>query len=399
MRSVDIKSRWRKPALGLMAGALALAACGGSTSNSASSPPKSPIIIGVSTSVSGSNALLGQETAEGIKLAAKEINAKGGVNGQKIQIDVGDNACDPATGINAVGKLIDQDNVSVIIGSTCSSVTLAVMPIMQRSKVVQLSVGSTNPKITEQAGVGGNQWQYRLNIDDSIMAATLTKVIAREVKSVVVIASTDDYGRGAATAIVGDFKPLGTRVLGTEYYAFGQADFRPMLTKIKSEAPEGIVVIANAAEAGPMALQAQEVGLTNVKVYGRGTVVTPDFQKLVKDPAIWDGAREVNRWAPENSKFESAYKAEYGRDATVIAAIPYYAVYVLAQAIKQGNSADRASIQKELAKVNMCIPELGPVQFDDHHQAHTDVFITQWDKGVVKTISREPSSSSRGSCK
>ena len=389
---------WRKPALTVLLGAISLAACGGTTAGS-SGQTKSPIVIGVSAPTSGSSASVGQDLVEGAKLAAKEINAKGGVDGRQIQIHVADNACDPATGINAVGKLIDEDNVSAIIGSSCSSVTLAVMPVIQRSRVVQLTAGSTNPKITQDAGIGGNQWEYRLNIDDSIMAASFSKVIAKEARSVVLIGSNDDYGRGAAGAFVEDFKPLGTQILGTEYYTRGQADFRPMLTKIKGQAPGGIIVIADAPDAGPMALQAQEVGLTNVKVYGRGTVVTPEFQNLVKNPAVWDGAKEVNRWAPQSSKFESSYQAEYGRAPRVTAALPYYAVTVLAQAIKQGNSADRASIQKQLAKISMCIPEIGPVQFDDHHQAHPDMFITQWDHGAIKTLSREPTGPTSGSCK
>jgi branched-chain amino acid transport system substrate-binding protein len=349
-----------------------------------------PIRIGVTVMQSGANTALGQDFTEGTTMAVEEINARGGVLGRPLRLYYVDDAGDPATAINAVGKLIDLDKVSAIIGPSSSGVVLAVMPIVDRSGIPMLITGATNFKITEQAGAGGNKWVFRLNIDDSVMATALSDVISKEVKSVVIVAANNDYGRGAAGFFQKRLGQNGTKVTSIEYYTNGQADYRPMLTKIKGDKPEGMVVVADAPDAAPMAMQATELGFTNLKVYGRGTVVTPEFLRLTKDPKIWNGAKEANRWAPAGSELEQRYRTRWGREPRVLAVLPYYGIVVLAEAIKMAGSDDRTAVRDALIKINMNIPEIGPVKFDANHQAHHDMFITQWDNGTVKAVSRQP---------
>ncbi len=348
-----------------------------------------PIRIGVNAIFSGPYSSFGQDYKEGTTLAVEEINAAGGVLGRPIQLYFGDNAADPATGVNSAGKLIDVDKVSAFIGSSSSSVTLAVMPVIERSGVVCLTAGSTNAKITEQAGVGGNIWQFRLNINDAIMAEAFSLVIARENESVVIVALNNDYGRGAAEAFQANLEALDVTITSVEYYQMGQVDYRPMLTKIKGDDPDGMVYVGDAPDAAPLALQMTEMGLEDLNIYGRGTVVSPEFLELTGDPSIWDGAKEVNRWAPSNSDFEMNYLARWGREPRVIAAMPYYAIYVLADAISIAGSDDRAAIRDALEEVNMYFADLGPVVFDDHHQAHPDMFTLAWDNGEIVTLGRE----------
>ena len=354
--------------------------------------PKPPIKIGFNVPLSGPNASIGQDYKEAGTLAIDQINARGGVLGRQIQGVFADNQCDNTIGVQSAGNLIDVEKVAAFIGSSCSNVTLAVMPVIEKSGIVQFTAGATNAQITQKAGVGGNVWQYRLNIDDSIMAIAFSKeVIAQEVKSVAIVGRNDDFGRGAAAYFKDTLTPLGVKVTSTEYFTTGQADFRPMLTKIKNDKPEGMIVIADAPDAGPMAVQSKELGMTGIKIYGRGTVVTPEFRKLVGDNDTWANAKEVNRWAPAASQFEKDYEAKYGRQPRVTAALPYYGVQVLAEAIKIAGSDDRTAIRDALKKVNISFPDLGPVKFDDHNQAHPDMFITAWQNGKLKLVLRNPS--------
>jgi branched-chain amino acid transport system substrate-binding protein len=86
-----------------------------------------------------------------------------------------------------------------------------------------------------------------------------------------------------------------------------------------------------------------------------------------------------------------AYKAMWGREPRATAAMPYYGIYVIAEAIKIAGSDDRAAIRDALTKVDMQIPEIGPVKFDDHNQAHPDLFINQWKDGTIIALQRSPS--------
>ena len=353
--------------------------------------PKEPIRIGFSAVMSGPVALIGQESKEGAELRVQEINQAGGVLGRPLKLYFADHACDPAQGVPAASSLISNDNVSALIGTGCSSVTLATMPVIKRSKVVQLEYLATNPKITSQAGVGGNPWEFRLNIDDAIMVQALSDYIADQVKSVVIVAQNDDYGRSAAAAFADYLKPKGVQVLDTEFAANGTVDYRPTITHFKSLHPQGMVVILDAPNAAPLALQCQELGF-KPRIFGRGTVVTPAFQSLVKNSQIWNGAVEINRWAsnPKSEKFQQAYTKAYGRPPELNAAMAYYAVDVLAAAIQQAGSDDRTAICDALAKLDLKIPGLGEVKFDQHDQAHPDMFLVQWHDGKITLLTRRP---------
>jgi branched-chain amino acid transport system substrate-binding protein len=345
--------------------------------------------IGISSQMSGDLSLIGQQSKEGAQLRVDQINQAGGVLGRKLQLYFADNACDPAQGINAASSLISNSAVTAMIGTGCSSVTLAVMPLLQRSGIAQLEYLATNPKIARESGVGGNKWQFRLNIDDAIMIGVLSKYIAKNVKSVAIVAENDDYGRGAAAAFTTDLSPTAVKITNTEFVNLDMVDYRPTITRIKSDNPEGLIVVLDAPNAAPLALQCTELGFTP-KVFGRGTVVTPAFQALVKNPNIWNGAVEANRWAPnpQDKDFEDAYLKAYGRPAELNAAMAYYAVDVLASAIRAAGSATRDAIPDALEHVDLHYPGLGPVKFDAHHQAHPDMFISQWQNGKVVLLTR-----------
>ena len=375
----------RRHALGALLGSVLLALL------AAPVAAQSPIRIGLAAVMSGPVALIGQQSKQGAELRVREINDAGGILGRKLELVVADHACDPAQGINAVTKLISNDNVSAIIGSGCSSVTLAVMPLIARSRIPQLEYLGTNPKITGGAGVGGNTWQFRLNIDDGIMVEALSRYVGDKVKSVAIIAQNDEYGRGAAAQFKGYLEPAGVKVVSMDFATSGTPDYRPIITKIKGMNPDGLIVVMDAPNAGPLALQTAEMDF-KPKVFGRGTVVTPAFQNLVKNPAIWDGAVEVNRWVdnPGANTFAQAFQKAYGLPPELNNAMAYYAVDVLADAIKRAGSDDRSAIRDALAKTNLNLAGLGPVKFDANNQAHPDMFLIQWQNGKIALLERRP---------
>ena len=366
------------------------------TATPASAEAHETIRIGVNGVLSGAVASIGQDYVEATKLAVSEINEAGGVLGYDLELFFADNQCDPAVGVNSASSLIDVDEVIAVIGSSCSSVTLAVMPIAERSGVVQLTAGSTNPQITTDAGVGGNEWQFRVNIDDSIMAEAFSKMIAEENETVVIVGSNDDWGRAAADAFQAHLETFGAEIVGVEYYNRGQTDYRPMATKIKGMDADGLILIADAPDAAPFAVQLWEAGVRDLNAYGRGTVVSPEFLELTGSPDIFNGAKEVNRWAPSGSDFEVAYAEMWAREPRATAAMPYYGVYVLKEALEicgeiTGDvQTDRACLREGLEQVDITFPEIGHVQFDDHNQAHPDMFIAQWQDGEVVLLERRP---------
>lgn len=355
-------------------------------------PGSAPIKIGMNMDYSGAAAFEGQGVFKGASLAFDEQNAAGGVNGHTIIPILADNQCDPSVGINAIRSLIAA-NVDAIIGSNCSSVTLAQMPILQSAKIPMLSVEDSNPKITQQAGVGGNQWEFRLNVNDEVLASVFgQRVIAKEVKTLAILAAETDYGRGVVDVVQQNLP--GVKVTSVDYFRLGTSDFRSILTKVKSESPAGVLIVGDYPEGSQIINQLHEVGLANVKLYARGETVAPDIFKLLGDPHWADGIKEATFWAPglPPSKYlEDKYQAKYKEPLTRVSGMGYFGAKTIMQAISliQG-PVTPAAIRDALEKLDFDLPGIGRVKFDAHHQAHYPMVIDGIVDGKIVNIEVVP---------
>jgi branched-chain amino acid transport system substrate-binding protein len=340
-------------------------------------PVAAPVKIGMNMDYSGAAAFEGQAVWKGALLAFDEANVVGGVNGHKIVPILADNQCDPSVGINAIRSLIAA-NVDAIIGSNCSSVTLAQMPIIERARIPMLSVEDSNPKITQEAGVGGNKWMFRLNVNDEALASVFgRRVISKEVTTLAILAAQTDYGRGVVDVIQKNLP--GVKVLSVDYFQLGQSDYRSILTKVKSESPEGVLIVGDYPEASQIINQMHEVGLSHVKLYARGETVAPAIFKLLGNPHWADGIKEATFWAPglPASKYlEDKFQAKYHEPLTRPSGMGYFGAKTLIEAISMiKGPVTPAAVRDALEKVNFDIPGLGHVQFDAHHQAHYPMVI------------------------
>src|SRR5438093_3566796 len=177
---------------------LLAALSGGALSAGAQVPP---IRIGFASAMSGPAAITGEGVRWGATLAVEEINARGGVMGRKIEAFFADNKAQPGEAVSAVRKLADVDQVDVIIGQTHSGACLGAMPVVKEIGVPMVIEACSHPKIRELSGKGGNEWTFRVALDDEIMAYTFARYMARNgVKTSSVLAMNNDFGRGAAGA-------------------------------------------------------------------------------------------------------------------------------------------------------------------------------------------------------
>ncbi len=353
-----------------------------------------PILIGLNVDYTGASAFEGHGVAQGAELAFEQINAKGGVNGHQIKWVLGDNQCDPSVGINAIRSLISS-NVVGMIGSNCSSVTLAQMPILKSSQVPMVSVTDASPKITEQAGVGGNPWEFRINVNDDLLTATLGKqVIVPAVKRLAVLSQQTDHGHAVVNAIQTNVP--GVTIVSVDYFQLGQSDYRGVLTKYKSLNIDGLLIGGDYPEASSIINQMHEVGLTNVKLFSRGITVTNQLFKLLGNPHWADGIVEATWWAPglaDSQYLADAYKARWNAPLDPNGGVGYFGALTLIQALQSiSGDVTRQAVRDALEKVNFDIAGFGHVQFDDHHQAHPAMILDGVTDGAIHIIKSIPTS-------
>ncbi len=353
------------------------------------------IKIGVASDFTGGAALVGEGQKKGTILAVEEINRTGGAGGCRLTLAFADNRSLPVEGVNAVRKLIEVDRVDAILGSAASGATLAAMPVIKENNITQLTETSTNPSIYDQSGPGRNEWQFRFNIDDRIMAQTFAKYIKDQgVKSVGLLGYDNDFGRGGIQQYQAQFKRLGVDVTNIETYALGAPDYRALLSRTKRMNPDAILMVILAPDAAVLVRQVQELGMKQ-RLFARGNVGSNEFLEAIKDsPKIADGLVEATLWTPGfDPALEKLWATRWGGKPTTHGAMAFYGIQIFSQAIasaaKEGQPT-RTSIRDALRKVDLTIPALGRVTFDDHHQAYTNMVIHEIRDGKIVLTAKVP---------
>jgi branched-chain amino acid transport system substrate-binding protein len=357
-----------------------------------------PIRVGFGSALSGPSAITGEGVMWAATMVVEEINARGGIRGRKVEAFFADNKGTPGEAVSAVRKLVDVDRVDVVIGQTHSGACLGAMPIVKELAVPMVIESCSNPKIRELMGKGGNEWTFRVAMDDEIMAYTFAKYMAKSAKSVSVIAQNDDFGRGGAAAYEAAFKKAGIKLASTEFFDRGQADYRPVLTRLRRASPDGVLLIMLATDGSVFMRQFRELGLTQ-KLYARGSMATVEFLNQVKDnPKIGDGLVEATYWAasldPEwERKWFERWKTPVRIHGSLAAiAFRYAVVPAVEQAIKKTGQADRQAIRDALEQIDVKDTPIGPIKFDDHHQAWINMILIEMRDGQLKILEKLPTS-------
>jgi branched-chain amino acid transport system substrate-binding protein len=187
------------------------------------------------------------------------VNAAGGVNGKKVEVILLDDECKPDKGIANVNRFIHQHKVHLVLGSTCSSVSLPMVDVTAKEEVPQIVPHSTNANITKK----GSAWVFRTSVSERFYAAIHAKYLSERVgKKVAYLYTTD----GAAIGFAKDYMAFMRRTYQTEplYEAQMQEtdlDFRSHLLKIKSLNPEVLAIGGQLDAIARITQQALEVGI------------------------------------------------------------------------------------------------------------------------------------------
>jgi len=352
-----------------------------------------PIRIGLTSSFTGSAALFGQHDRYGVEMAIAEINAAGGVLGRPLALDAEDNKCNPSEGVKAATKLVTEHKVVAVIGAMCSSVTLAIMPIIQRNETPLVIPVSTSPAITPLSGKGGNVWAFRTTPSDDGMAIAIGRYLkANGVARAAIVAEDTDYGRGGARGMTAALKANGIALTATEFIPQNTPDFTTLLTKIDAMRVDRVAVYMLSSDVQNFFRQYESFG-TKTRVTGRAEMsvvrnaVTPEF--LAKGGL--DGTSGLNPYAanldtPENRDFVARFRARYNTDPIQMSFYSYEATRIVADAITRAGKVDRHAIRDALQKTRYKSIMGGDIEFDDYNQAHNNTVMIELRDGGKVTI-------------
>lgn len=348
-------------------------------------PAAAQVKIGVAFALSGPIAVYGTPQRNGVQLAADEINAKGGINGQKLVLVIEDEQGKKEEGINVFKKLIFQDRVLAIIGPTLSNSAFAADPIANAAKVPVLGVSNTASGITD---IGPYIFRNSITEADILPVVIRTVKEKRKVQKVAVMYGNDDAftksGYEVFKQALADSK---IDVLTTETFAKGDVDFSAQLTKIRALKPDAIVVSALAEEAANIMLQARQLGLPDsVPFIGGNGFNNPKLFQIAGKAA--EGTFVGGPWSIEdkNSKnlaFVDAYTKRYGSPPDQFAAQAYDGLYIVATAVQKAETtSDREKVREAMQNLKGFAGATGPFEFKQNRDAKQDgkVFIVKGGK-------------------
>lgn len=312
--------------------------------------------IGAAEALSGGAGQYGQSIRNGFLLAVDEINARGGVKGNKIALQIEDEQGKKEQAIDVFKKFIFQDKVLMIFGPTLSNSAQAADPIAQAAKVVAFGTSNTADGITS---IGDHI--FRNSVTEADVLPETLRVAAKHanVKKVAVLYGNDDvFTKSGYDAFKKALADLKIPVTTTETFAKGDVDFKAQLTKIKASNPDAIVLSALIAEGAPIMVQARQLGIDLPFIGGNGMNSVKVFD-LAKDKSdnLWVGSPwSLNNQTPENQHFVVAYTQKYKAAPDQFAAQAYDAMAIAAIALGKikitGDlQADRAALRNALPSV------------------------------------------------
>lgn len=322
------------------------------------------IKVGAILPLTGSAAQWGVPARDAALMAVDEVNAKGGIKGRKIQLEIEDDRCDPTTGVSAAQKILASGKPIAFLGAVCSSVTLAVAPIAESNKVILVSPASTNPDITT-----AGDYVFRVIPTDALRGKVFAEyVYSQGYKNVSLLYINNDGGAGNQKTFAEYFEKAGGRILSSEAYPQDTRDVRAQLTKIKAQKPDALVVVSYPDDTPIVMRQAQELAL-GVPLFFQ-TEALDDPAVIQKAGSAAEGATYILPARPEGASadaFANDYKKKYGRDPETFAAESYDIIRLIASILENAPEVSSSEALKAgLYKTQNYLGASGTITFDQN---------------------------------
>jgi branched-chain amino acid transport system substrate-binding protein len=320
--------------------------------------------VGIPLPLTGAEAKFGEIEKQAYEMAVEEINAKGGVKGVKLVLDIQDSGGKPETATAIVEKFITVDKYPIVVGEYTSQCSYAVAGVCEKYKVPYLVVTGAADKITQQ----GWKYVYRMNPPSSLYNMGVFNFFENvaKPKSIAILYENTDFGNSTSKAMKEYCDAHGVNVVLSEGYQAGGVDFKPILQKVKSLRPEIVYMVSYLMDASLLMRQSKELDINPQAFIGGGAGHTlPEFLQNAAEASEY--CYSATLWTPQ-AKYPGAkdffdnFKKKYNKEADYHGAEAYAAAYVLADTIKRSKSLSSEDLRAALADTSL-MTAFGPIKF------------------------------------
>ncbi len=308
-----------------------------------------PIKIGYVGALTGKSSYIGTYIKNGLDLAVEEINAAGGINGRKLEVIYEDSKSETNEAVKGVTKLIDVDQVPIVVGFDSSSSVLAAAPIAEQNKVILFAPIASAVEITN-----AGDYVFRNRESSYLHGEKMAELAFNKLnlKTTCIVTVNSENGLGYQAGFVKKFEELGGTISKIDNYVKGEKDFRTILTKVKEANPQAIYLAGYAIDMAEIIKQANELGIDSQLLASAG-IETKDLFTII-NPPLGNGliysypAFDPND--PAIADYQKKYEAKYGNKSEAFAANSYDAMRIIAKALEVCGS-DISCVKNEIYKV------------------------------------------------
>ena len=327
----------------------------------ASAQARGPIRIAVAGPMTGANATFGAQMKEGATQAITDINAAGGVLGQQLVLEQGDDACDPRQAVSVANQLAGRQ-VRAVMGHYCSGSSIPASKVYAEEGVLQISPASTNPRYTDE----GSWNTFRTCGRDDQQGAVAGKYIAASYagKRVAILHDNSAYGKGLADETKKALNAAGTTEALYSAYTPGERDYNALVSRLKAANIDVIYLGGYHTEAGLIVRQAKEQGMP-VTLIGGDALMTNEFWQI--SGAAGEGTMMTfpsdPRKRPTATEVVARFRAR-NVDPEGFVLYTYASMQIWAEAAKKAGTVDPRRVAETMKASGPWQTVLGPMSFD-----------------------------------
>jgi branched-chain amino acid transport system substrate-binding protein len=321
---------------------------------------KDPYKIGAVLSITGPNAPLGTPERDTLKMLEEQINQAGGIDGHPLQVIIEDDATDVSSAVRATMKLLEQDKVLALIGSSGTPSTLAMIPIIEKAEVPLMAL-SAGLQVTDPI----KKWVFRTPQTDTLVIHRLLKYLRKvKLEKIAVIYDTNSFGVSGRDQIRKFAPDYGITVVKEEAFKTEDTDMTVQLTKIRGTDAQAVVCWGTNPAPAIIAKNMKQLEIS-IPLFQSHGIANQKFIELggeaVNGVIFPAGKLLVARYLPENDpqktvllQYLKDFQEKYGRAPDTFGGHAWDALQILALVLKETGS-DKYQLRDGIEKINSFI--------------------------------------------
>jgi branched-chain amino acid transport system substrate-binding protein len=342
------------------------------------------IVVGGLFSITGPQSYLGEPERNTLEMAVEEINAKGGINGNKIKAVIYDDEGDANKARLSATKLMDKDKVIAIIGPSLTPTSMAIIPITQPAKLPLISCAAG---ITITSPVKERFWVFKTAQTDQLAVSRIYQYLNKnKINKVAIITVSSSFGASGKEQLLAQAPKAGIEVVAQEVFGEKDTDMTPQLTKIRSTPAHAVICWGTGPAPAVVAKNIKQLGMTIPLIQSHGAA-SKKFIEYAGDAAngiiLPAGKIAVYKDLPDTDpqkaviqNYVQNYEAKFKTPVSGFGGYAYDAAQMLFLAMSKGGT-DTAKIRQELENIKNFPGVSGVFNMspEDHNGLGPDAFV------------------------